>query len=149
MDQLIEFARDNLILVGIWAALVIMLIYSFVAPLLSKFNRVDNHQATLLMNKEDAIILDIRSQKDFQNGHIIGSRQLKAEEIKAANFSKLEKNKEQPIIVVCAMGNLAAGTASKLVQQGFSNVNVLSGGIGAWQGASLPLTKGTKTSKSK
>ena len=114
MDQMIEFASDNLILAGIWAALVIMLLYSFLSPMLSKFARVDNHQATLLMNKEDAIVLDIRPQKDFQNGHIIGSRQIKAEEVKAGNFSKLEKHKDQPIIVVCAMGNLAAGTASKM-----------------------------------
>lgn len=142
MDKLIEFASDNLILVGIWVALVVMLVYSFVTPLLSKFKRVDNHQATLLINKEDAIVLDVRPQKEFQKGHIIGSRQLKAEEIQAGNFAKLEKFKEQPIIVVCAMGNTAAGTASKLVKQGYTQVNVLQGGISAWQAASLPLTKG-------
>lgn len=147
MDQLIEFASANLILAGIWAALVIMLLYSFINPLLSKFNRVDNHQATLLMNKSDAIILDIRPQKDFQNGHIIGSLQLKTEEIQAGNFSKLEKNKEQPIVIVCAMGNLAASAANKLVKQGFTNINVLSGGMNAWTGASLPLTKGDKPAK--
>jgi rhodanese-related sulfurtransferase len=147
MDQLIEFASNNLILAGIWAALVIMILYSFINPLLSKFNRVDNHQATLLMNKEDAVILDVRPLKDFQNGHIIGSRQLKTEEIQSGNFTKLEKHKEQPIIVVCAMGNLAAGAANKMVKQGFTNVNVLSGGMGAWTGAGLPVTKGTKPAK--
>ncbi len=141
MDQLIEFARDNFILSGIWMALVIMLVYSFVSPLLSKAKRVDNHQATLLMNKEDAIVLDIRSQKDFKAGHIIGSKQIKPEEVREGNFSKLEKYKDKPIIVVCAMGNLAAGTANKMVKQGFTKVNVLSGGINSWQSASLPLSK--------
>lgn len=141
MDQLIEFARDNFILSGIWMALVIMLVYSFVSPLLSKAKRVDNHQATLLINKEDAIVLDIRSQKDFKAGHIIGSKQIKPEEVREGNFSKLEKDKDKPIIVVCAMGNLAAATANKMVKQGFTNVNVLSGGINSWQGASLPLSK--------
>ncbi len=141
MDQLLAFASDNLILSGIWVALVVMLIYSFVSPAISGTKRVDNHQATLLINKEDAVVLDIRPPKDFKTGHIIDSRQLKAEEIRAGNFSKLEKHKEQPIIVVCAMGNLAAGTASKMAKQGFSNVNVLSGGINAWQGAGLPLSK--------
>ena len=141
MDQLIEFASNNLILSGLWAALVIMLIYSFIAPAISGTKRVDNHQATQLINKEDAIVLDIRAQKDFKAGHIIGSRQLKPEEIREGNFSKLEKDKDKPIIVVCAMGNTAAGTANKMVKQGFTNVNVLSGGINAWQGASLPLNK--------
>ena len=102
---------------------------------------MDNHQATLLINKEDAVVLDIRAQKDFKDGHIIGSKQIKPEEVREGNFSKLEKYKDKPIIVVCAMGNLASGTANKMVKQGFNHTYVLSGGIGAWQGASLPLSK--------
>ncbi len=144
MEQLIEFAKDQLILSGVWVALVIMLVYSFVSPMLSKTKRVDNHQATLLMNKEDAVVVDIRSQKDFKAGHIIGSKQLKPEEVREGNFAKLEKYKDKPIIIVCAMGNLAVGTATKMVKQGFSNVYILSGGINAWQGASLPVTKLSK-----
>ncbi|WP_395340138.1 rhodanese-like domain-containing protein [Ningiella sp. W23] len=141
MDQLIEFARDNLILSGIWIALVIMLAYSFIGPLLSKVKRVDNHEATQLINKKDAILLDIRPQKDFKAGHIVGARQIKPEEVREANFSKLEKFKNTPIIVVCAMGNLAAGTANKMVKQGFTEVSVLSGGMNAWQSAGLPVNK--------
>jgi len=141
MEQLVEFAKDQLLLTGLWVGLVVMLIYSFVSPMLSKTKRVNNHQATLLINKEDAIVLDIRAPKDFKAGHIIGAKQLKPEEIREGNFAKLEKNKEQPIIVVCAMGNTATGTATKMAKAGFSNVYVLSGGMGAWQGASLPINK--------
>jgi len=142
MDStLLEFAKDQLLLTGIWVALVVMLVYSFISPLLSKTKRVNNHEATLLINKEDAIVLDIRAAKDYKTGHIIDSKQLKPEEVREGNFSKLEKHKDQPIIVVCAMGNLAAGTATKMAKAGFSKVYVLSGGINAWQGASLPLSK--------
>jgi rhodanese-related sulfurtransferase len=141
MDQIIEFAKDNLILSVLWIALVIMLVYSFIGPLLSKTKRVDNHGATLLINKKDAVLLDIRPVKDFKAGHIVGARQIKAEEVREANFSKLEKFKNTPIIVVCAMGNLAAGTASKMSKQGFTDVNVLSGGMNAWQSAGLPVEK--------
>jgi rhodanese-related sulfurtransferase len=141
MEQLVEFAKDQMLLSGLWVALVVMLVYSFVSPILSKTKRVNNHQATLLINKEDALVLDIRTPKDFKSGHIISSKQLKPEEIREGNFAKLEKNKEQPIIVVCAMGNLAAGTATKMMKAGFNNVYVLSGGMNAWQGASLPVNK--------
>lgn len=141
MDQIIEFARDNLILSAIWIALVIMLAYSFISPLLSNIKRVDNHTATLLINKKDAILLDIRPQKDFKAGHIVGARQIKPEEVRDANFSKLEKFKNTPIIVVCAMGNTAVGTANKMSKQGFTDVNVLSGGMGAWTSAGLPVEK--------
>lgn len=141
MDQIIEFARDNLILSGIWISLVVMLAYSFISPLVSKVKRVDNHTATQLINKKDAILLDIRPIKDFKNGHIVGARQIKPEEVREANFGKLEKFKNTPIIVVCAMGNIAAGAASKMAKQGFTDVHVLSGGMGAWQSAGLPVEK--------
>ncbi|MFC4700921.1 rhodanese-like domain-containing protein [Glaciecola siphonariae] len=141
MDQLIEFARDNLILSAIWVALVVILAYSFISPLLSKTKRVDNHGATLLINKKDAVLLDIRPQKDFKAGHIVGARQIKPEEVREGNFTKLEKFKNTPIIVVCAMGNLASGTANKMAKQGFTDVNVLSGGMNAWQSAGLPVEK--------
>jgi rhodanese-related sulfurtransferase len=137
----IEFVKDQYLLSGLWVALVVMLVYSYISPMLSKTKRVNNHEATLLINKEDAVVLDIRSAKDFKAGHIIDSRQLKPEEIREGNFAKLEKHKEQPIIVVCAMGNLAVGTASKLAKAGFNKVYVLSGGMSAWQGASLPVSK--------
>jgi rhodanese-related sulfurtransferase len=137
----IEFVKDQYLLSIIWVVLVVVLVYSFVSPLLSKTKRVNNHQATLLINKEDAIVLDIRPLKDFKAGHIIDARQLKPEDVREANFAKLEKHKEQPIIVVCAMGNLASGTATKMVKAGFSQVYVLSGGMNAWQGASLPVSK--------
>ncbi|GLR72337.1 rhodanese-like domain-containing protein [Agaribacter marinus] len=141
MDHILEFAQDNLILAGIWVALIIMLIYSFIAPMLSAIKRVNNHEATLLINKEDAIILDIRAQKDFKSGHIHGAKQIKPEDVREGNFSQLEKDKNTPIIVVCAMGNLASGAANKMSKQGFSNVSVLEGGMNAWQSASLPVSK--------
>jgi rhodanese-related sulfurtransferase len=137
----IDFVKDQYLLSGLWVALVVMLVYSYVSPLLSKTKSVKNHQATLLINKEDAIVLDIRAAKDFKAGHIIDSRQLKPEEIREANFAKLEKFKDRPIIVVCGRGNLASSTAAKMVKAGFNHVFVLSGGMNAWQGASLPVSK--------
>ncbi|MFC3122346.1 rhodanese-like domain-containing protein [Agaribacter flavus] len=141
MDHFIEFARDNMVLSIIWVALVVMLIYSYIAPMLSSVKRVNNHQATLLINKEDAIVLDIRPQKDFKTGHIHGATQIKPDDVRNANFSKLEKEKNTPIIVVCAMGNLASGTANSMSKQGFANVSILEGGMSSWQSASLPVSK--------
>ncbi len=95
----------------------------------------------MLINKQDAVILDIRAQKEFKNGHIQGARQIKPEEVREANFSKLEKQKNTPIIVVCNMGNLASGVANKLSKQGFSDVYVLDGGMNGWTSAGLPVSK--------
>ena len=141
MQQLIEFAGNNFILSGIWVALVVMLIYSFVNGAFSPVKEVNTHEATLLINKEDAVVLDIRDAKSFNAGHILGARQLKPEAIRNCQFGPLEKSKSKPIIVVCAMGNTARKTALDLYKAGFANATLLKGGMNAWQSAGLPVSK--------
>ena len=144
MDQIIEFATSSQlisILSIAWVVLVVLIIYSYVGAALSPIKELSTHDATLLMNKEDAIVLDIRAANEFKAGHILGSQQIKAEELKSGNFAKLEKSKHKPIIVVCAMGVSAKKTAAQMLKAGFEKVSVLKGGIGAWQAASLPVSK--------
>lgn len=144
MDQIIEFATSSpliSILSIAWVALVVLIIYSYVGAALSPIKELSTHDATLLMNKEDAVILDVRAPKEFKAGHILGARQIKPEELKDGNFVKLEKSKDKPIIVVCALGSTAKKTASQLLKAGFEKVSVLKGGMSAWQSASLPVSK--------
>ncbi|WP_334060259.1 rhodanese-like domain-containing protein [Alteromonas sp. S005] len=141
MDQLVEFASNNIILAGIWVALIAMLIFSYISAWTSSVKELSTHEATVLMNKDDAIVLDTRPVKEFKAGHILGARQIKPEEVREKNFKKLENSKDKPIIVVCAMGNQARGTANAMLKDGFANVNVLKGGMNAWQSASLPVSK--------
>lgn len=141
MDQMVEFATNHLLLSGAFVALLGALIYTTVASKLSSLTELSTHDATLLMNKEDAYILDIRPAADFKKGHILGSKQLKAELVTKADFSSLENQKNKPIIVVCAMGMSAKRTASQMMKAGFEKVSVLKGGINAWQGANLPINK--------
>ena len=141
MEQVIEFAGNNIVLAGVWVALVAMLIFSYVSSLTSSIKEVSTHDATLMINKEDAVVLDIRAQKEFKAGHILGARQIKPEALREKNFNTLENSKDKPIIVVCAMGNQARGTANAMSKAGFSKVSVLKGGMNAWQSASLPISK--------
>lgn len=141
MDQMVEFVTNHYILSGLFAALLAALIYTTVASQLSSIKELSTHEATLLMNKEDAYILDIRPTADFKKGHILGSKQIKPELITKGDFSPLEKFKDKPIIVVCAMGMTSKRTASQMLKAGFDKVVILKGGINAWQAASLPLNK--------
>ena len=141
MDQMVEFVTNHYILSGLFAALLAALIYTAVASQLSSLKELSTHEATLLMNKEDAYILDVRPVAEFKKGHILGSKQIKAELVTKADFTPLEKSKDKPIIVVCAMGMTSKRTASQMLKAGFENVVTLKGGINAWQGANLPITK--------
>ena len=141
MAQLIEFATNHYLLSALFVALLVALIYSFFASALSKLKEVNTHEATVLMNKEDALVLDIRPAAEFKKGHILGAKQVKPELLNKGDFSSLEKQKGTPIIVVCAMGMTAKRTASQMLKAGFEKVTVLKGGMNAWQGANLPITK--------
>lgn len=141
MDQLLVFAEQNLILSTAWVVLFALLIFSFISPALAKYKRVNNHEATMLINKKDATVLDIRPQKDFRAGRIQGALQLKPEQIRQGEFGKLEKLKKAPIVVVCAMGNQATGTATTMIKAGFEDVYVLDGGMSNWTSAGLPVAK--------
>jgi rhodanese-related sulfurtransferase len=141
VEQLLEFISNNFILAGIWMALFVMLVYSYVVSAVSPVKAVNTHEATLLINKEDAIVLDIRNEKAFKSGHILGARQLKPEALRNKQFTPLEKSKDKPIIVVCDMGNSARSIAMDLYKAGFTQTKILSGGMNAWQSASLPVTK--------
>ena len=99
-------------------------------------------EATRLINKEDAVVVDVRSRDDFRRGHISGALNVAAAEIKKGNLGELEKHKAQPIIVVCATGQSAADPAAHLSAAGFTQVSVLKDGISGWSGENLPLIRG-------
>jgi len=141
MDQVIEFVTNHYILAGLFVALLLALVYGMVASQLSSIKELSTHDATLMMNKHDAVLLDVRPAAEFKKGHILGATQLKAELLNKGDFATLEKHKDKPIIVVCAMGMTAKRTATQLLKAGFTQVTVLKGGMNAWQGANLPVSK--------
>lgn len=141
MQQLVEFIGNHPVLATLWVVLAIFLLYSYVETLISPLKHVSTQEATQLMNKEDAVILDIRNQADFKKGHILGAKQIGQEAVTKADFTKLENEKNKPIIVVCAMGISAKRTASQMLKAGFAKVSVLKGGMNTWQGEGLPIKK--------
>jgi rhodanese-related sulfurtransferase len=141
MDRLLEFAQQNLMLSLVLAGLTAALLVTEVMRLFRGFKGVSPAQLTDLINRENALVVDLRGLGDFEKGHIIGSRHMLPSQVDPEG-KLLAKAKETPVVLVCAMGVTAAGTAQKLVKAGFKKVSVLDGGIGAWTGASLPLAKG-------
>ncbi len=79
--------------------LVAVLVTTF-KSLTSKVKVITRGEATRLINKEDAVVVDLRQRDDFRKGHIAGSINLLPSEIKANNVGELEKHKDKPVIVV-------------------------------------------------
>lgn len=141
MDRLLEFAQQNLMLSLVLAGLTLALAVTEVMRLFRGFKGISPAQVTDLINRENALVVDLRGQGDFEKGHIIGSKHLLPSQVDPEG-KLLAKAKESPVVLVCAAGVTASATAQKLVKAGFKKVSVLDGGIGAWTAASLPLAKG-------
>ena len=101
---------------------------------------VNTLQATQLMNREDALVIDLRPAADFAKGHILGARNLPLAELEK-RAGELDKHKAKPVILHCADGNRAGDGVALLRKNGFASVVNLSGGYAAWQQAGLPVDK--------
>jgi rhodanese-related sulfurtransferase len=118
-----------------------MLVASWLKSRFSAVKQVTPTELTLQVNRQNATVVDIRTEADFTKGHITGARHLPLAEIEKQQLAGLEKQKAEPIILVCQAGMTAQKAAASLLKQGFTTVSVLQGGMGSWTGASLPLVK--------
>jgi rhodanese-related sulfurtransferase len=101
---------------------------------------VSTTQATHLINREEALVVDVREPNEFAAGHVLGAKNVPLARLDASG-AELAKRKERPLIVCCDGGERSAKALAVLKKQGFTRVANLSGGIAAWQQAGLPVEK--------
>ncbi len=137
MDQLIEFIGNHWLLV---AALIVVLGLLGYVSLVGSKGSVNALGATEMINRRDALVVDIRSMNDFAKGHIINAVNIPVNDLKK-QIGSLDKYRGKPVIVACRSGNQSQLAARQLRQAGFDEVYNLSGGMIGWQAANLPTTK--------
>ena len=96
-------------------------------------------EAVLLINKQNAVVIDIRNQDHFRKGHIVDAICMPAHDL-TSNGKKLNKYKNKPLLLVCNTGMDSQKAAASLSKQGY-NAFIIAGGMRAWSGADLPLVK--------
>ena len=140
-NRLIAFAGDNQLLVMVFVGLTLAIVYNEFSRLTSGFKAVDPAGLTALVNRENALLVDVSAVADFEKGHIAGAKNVQMSQFDADN-KVLAKVRELPVALVCRTGTVSAEAARKLAKAGFKQVHWLDGGVAAWQQASLPLVKG-------
>jgi rhodanese-related sulfurtransferase len=101
---------------------------------------VSTLQATMMMNKEDAQVLDVREEAEFAKGHVINAHSIPLAQLEK-RVGELSKFKDKPVIVHCETGGRSGAGIEVLKKNGFNKVFNLNGGIAAWQQAGLPVEK--------
>ncbi len=137
-SNLLQFAENNLMYVGLAAASGGMLLWQIFSGA-GGGSGLTPLQATLMMNHEDALVLDVREASEWSAGHIPNSRHIPLSQL-PKRIHELEKFKTRALIVNCQSGNRSASACGTLKKQGFEKVHNLAGGIGAWREAGLPIT---------
>lgn len=100
-------------------------------------------EATLLINREDAAVIDVRDLGEYTQGHIPNARHIPLAELPKRTV-ELEKLKERPVILCCASGMRSASAASKLRKEGFDKLFNLRGGMLEWEKAGQPVSRKKK-----
>ena len=138
LDKLPEFISNHPGLFAAFGAIAGILIWTTLQT--TGGRRLSPMEATAKMNHDDAQIVDLRSEDEFQAGHVVGAINVPLSQLESS-VGKLQKYKSKPVIAICSSGQAASGGARKLSQAGFEDVYSVIGGVTAWQGANLPLTR--------
>jgi rhodanese-related sulfurtransferase len=137
MENLFEFVTNHPYLIAAWVMTLAVLLWN---ESRKSGKSVSPDEAVNLINKQDAVVVDIRSKKEWATGHITSAINLPIAELDT-RISELNKYKAQPIIVVCNLGQTAGSASKKLTAAGFEQVIRLSGGMTEWKGQNLPVIK--------
>ena len=139
MQQVIEFVGNHLFLVVAFLVVAAMLAQNLYADVGSSDNIVPL-KATELINREDAVVVDVRPMADFNKGHIIGARNIPMSGL-MKQLGQLERYKEKPLIISCRSGAQSGVACKQLRKEGFARVYNLRGGIMAWTNDGMPISK--------
>lgn len=86
------------------------------------------------------IVLDVRTPKEFQSGHIEGAVNVRHDQINE-NLKKILSYKDKTVVVHCRSGRRAATAENALRAAGFSDLRHLEGDMNGWVSANLPIIK--------
>ena len=140
MEQYLEFAGNHLYLHLALVGVIGLIVWSFVGNRISGYQRIDPQAAVPLLNREGAVVLDVRDTKEFKEGHVVGAVHIPLNTL-AKRHVELNKYRDKPVIVTCRTGTRSSPACGTLRKAGFEKVYMMSGGMLAWESANLPVTR--------
>lgn len=140
MEKIPEFIANHLFLFSLLIGILMLLLWNIFGNSVSGVVELTPMEATRKMNHEKAIMLDVRPEKEFAEGHILNAVNIPMDKLTEQN-KELMKHRERPLILCCRMGTDSVRAARLLKQQGIEQLYSLKGGLQAWRSASLPLVR--------
>jgi rhodanese-related sulfurtransferase len=140
MAIVMQFIQTNWMLVLVMIVSGAMLVWPLVGRRWSSMRDIGTAQATQLINRQNAVMLDVREPKEYEGGRVPASIQIPLSQL-ASRGSELAKYVGRPLIAYCDRGNRSRSAASALGKLGFTELYSLQGGLRAWADAGMPVEK--------
>jgi len=137
MDQFFEFVVNHWILASSFAVLLALF---FLTESLKAGKSLGTQELVMLLNRDQAIVVDLRDKKEFGDGHITGALSIPFANLKDRAV-ELQKYKDKQIVLVDKMGQHTGMAGKVLRAAGYQNVRRLAGGVTEWRNANMPLVK--------
>lgn len=131
--------KVSLIVIGIFSASIFSCTGQQAAS--ESFKDVSVAEASkMLKEKKNLLVLDVRTPGEVAEGKIEGATVI---DFQGATFNSIidQLDKEQPVLVYCAVGGRSSRTMAIMKEKGFKEVYNLNGGISAWTAAGKSVVK--------
>ncbi|MDR0458508.1 MAG: rhodanese-like domain-containing protein [Burkholderiaceae bacterium] len=96
--------------------------------------------AVQLINRERAVVIDVREPGEFAAGHVGGARNVPLAQLQD-KLPGAVKNKTVPLLLTCATGARAQRAVAVAKKLGYDKAQAIAGGLKAWKEANLPTEK--------
>jgi len=136
----VKFLSANLLWIGLAAGSGIMLLWPMLMRGAGGVANITPNEAVMLINRDNAVVLDVREDAEYANGHITDARHIPLVQL-TERIKEIQRFKDKPILVNCQAGARSAKACDILRVNQFTRVNNLQGGLNAWVQAKLPIVK--------
>ena len=135
-----SFVQNNWMLIAVLVMSGGMLLWPFIQRRFSSVKDVTSTEATTLLNRRNAVLLDVREPKEFTGGRLPGAIHIPLSQL-ADRSTELVKLVARPVVAYCDVGRRSRGAAGMLAKAGFQEIYNLQGGIAAWKKDGMPVEK--------
>jgi rhodanese-related sulfurtransferase len=140
MGVYIEFAKSHWVLSLAMLVVLAALAVNEIIIRMRGLSKISTQTLVNLVNREEALVLDVRTMEEFKAGHIAGAKQVNPAQL-PTKIENLLKDKTHPVILVCAQGQKSLSHAQEVEKLGYKRVYYLAQGMAAWRQDNLPLVK--------
>lgn len=140
MEQLVEFVGNHPYLTGGFVAVLVFWLFTEFKRKFQGYAELTPAQAVLMINRNDAVVVDVSSGADYSKAHIIDALHIPHSQLDGSN-ANLARIKGRPVLVVDKSGQTAGQAAARLLKLGAGEVAVLKGGMTSWINDQFPVTR--------